>query len=365
MRTFTIGFEDAAYDESPHAAAVAAHLGTTHTATTVTADAVIPKLARIYDEPFADSSQVPTYLVCGAARQHVTVALSGDAGDEIFGGYNRYLWVPRIWNTVKWLPGPRRQEVVRGLTAIPPSAWERFGKAVGERRSRVGRIGEKMHKLGSRLAGARRLDDFYLGLVSEWLSTGTLVRCLAADDTDMPLAIHDPIPAEICQDDVARMMFHDTLTYLPDDILCKVDRAAMTMSLETRVPFLDIEGVRTACQPPMSMKTAGGTGKVALRRLLYGYVPKELIERPKSGFAMPIGQWLRGPLRDWVEDLLTLERLARDGYLNPEPVRAAWEAHKAGRQDRTAQIWSVLMLQSWLDGLDSDERRADPGRISP
>ncbi|MBO6775854.1 MAG: asparagine synthase (glutamine-hydrolyzing) [Marinibacterium sp.] len=358
VRTFTIGFEDASYDESPHAAAVAAHLGTVHTAMTVTAEdarLVIPNLARIYDEPFADSSQVPTYLLCGAARRDVTVALSGDAGDEIFGGYNRYLWAPRIWNNVKWLPGPLRQAIAKGVTAVPPSAWDRFGKLMGQRERSVARLGEKMHKLGSRLERAQTLDAFHLNLASQWLSPGSLVNGLGAEEGGMPLAMHDPIPDEIANDDVARMMFRDTLTYLPDDILCKVDRAAMAVSLETRVPFLDVEVVRTACRLPMSMKTCGGTGKIALRRLLDDYVPKELIERPKSGFAMPIGQWLRGPLRDWAEDLLAPERLEREGYLDPEAVCAAWEEHKLGREDRTAQVWSVLMFQSWLDGLAQDE----------
>lgn len=341
VQTFTVGFEEAGFDESAHARAVARHLGTDHSELFVTAAearAVIPRLPEMYDEPFADASQIPTHLVCRAARQQVTVALSGDAGDELFGGYNRYFWGPRIWNRVGRLPYAVRQAMAAALQFGAPSTWDRLLGRAG-----VVRPGEKLHKLGRALRGARSLDDLYWNLVSEWEDpAGLVVEGSGAIPNQSANTIPNLHPVE-------RMMFHDAMTYLPDDILCKVDRAAMSVSLETRVPFLDHRVVELAWRLPLSMKVRGNEGKWALRQILYRHVPRELIERPKAGFALPLGQWLRGPLREWAEELLDAGRLQREGYLRPGPIRAAWREHLSGRYDRTPRLWSVLMFQSWLE----------------
>jgi len=299
VKTFTIGFEEAGFDESPHARAVAEHLGTEHTELFVrVAEArdVIPQLPWMYDEPFADSSQIPTHLVCRAARQHVTVALSGDAGDELFGGYNRYFWGPRVWDKISWMPFQTRQALGRAIQTVPVEGWD----ALGALRSGAGvlRLGEKAHKLAARLSAVRTMDDLYLSLVNEWQHHEKLVIGASAWRANLPV-----LPDVPMDDPRARMMYWDALTYLPDDILCKVDRAAMAVSLETRVPFLDHRVAELAWRLPMSMKIRGNTGKWALRQILYKYVPHELIDRPKSGFGIPIGQWLRGPLREWGESL--------------------------------------------------------------
>lgn len=355
VKTFTVGFEDAGFDESPHARAVARHLATDHTEMVVTAAearAVIPLLPAMYDEPFADSSQLPTHLVCRAARRHVTVALSGDAGDELFGGYNRYFWAPRIWGPVRHLPHPLRQGLARTLTAIPPDRWDRAGSVLNRLvhgTAGIARIGEKAHKLGSRLRDARTLDEFYLRLVSEWQNPDQLVVGLDPSSLSSTSLLTDELPARGTEDPRARMMFRDSMTYLPDDILCKVDRAAMATSLETRVPFLDKDVAELAWRMPLSMKISKHEGKRVLRRVLYDHVPRELIERPKSGFGIPVGQWLRGPLRDWAETLLDEARLRREGYLDPEQVRATWSQHLGGRHDWTPRLWGVLMFQSWLE----------------
>ena len=343
IKTFTIGFDEAGFDESPHALAVARHLGTDHCEMRVSAQMardVIPSLPWIYDEPFADSSQIPTHLVCKAAKQHVTVALSGDGGDELFGGYNRYFWGPKIWDRLAWMPFQLRKVLGSTINGIPMSGWDTLSGLAG-----VSRLGDKVHKLANRLRSVRDMDDLYWSLVTEWQDPASLVR--GVDQAPMsPWASNDALPAGL--DSVERMMFRDTMTYLPDDILCKVDRAAMARSLETRVPFLDHRVVELAWQMPMNMKIRGNTGKWALRQVLYKYVPKELIERPKAGFAIPIGQWLRGPLRDWAEDLLSESRLNAEGYFYAKPIRRAWAEHLTGRRDNTSKIWSILMFQAWL-----------------
>jgi len=343
VRTFTIGFDEAGFDESPYARAVAAHLGTDHHEMRVTskmAQDVIPSLPWMYDEPFADSSQIPTHLVCKAARQHVTIAISGDGGDELFGGYNRYFWGPRVWNRLSWLPFPLRQLLGHAIEGVSVEAWDRASGITG-----VSRLGDKALKLGAHLSSVKGMDALYWSLVSEW-DPASLVKGIRHVSPSQWEST-DAVPEGL--NPVERMMFCDTVTYLPDDILCKVDRAAMACSLETRAPFLDQRVVELAWRLPLNMKIRGNMGKWALRQVLYKYVPKELIERPKAGFAIPIGQWLRGPLRDWAESLLGETRLCQEGYFHPEPIRKAWAEHLAGRRDHTPKIWTILMFQAWLE----------------
>jgi asparagine synthase (glutamine-hydrolysing) len=322
----------------------------------VTADdarAVIPKLPHMYDEPFADSSQIPTHLVCRAARAHVTVALSGDGGDELFGGYNRYFWGPSVWNRVAWLPYPVRAALGSAVSAVPHHAWDSVGRAYnGVRPGGAGiqRLGDKAHKLASRLRRVRSMDELYLSLVSEWQDpAATLVRADGRSLREPASLLADALPARGMEAVQARMMYWDSITYLPDDILCKVDRAAMSVSLETRVPLLDHRVAELAWRLPLSMKVRGAGGKWALRQVLFRHVPPALIERPKAGFGVPIVDWLRGPLREWAEALLDERRLEREGYLNPAPIRQAWLEHLGGTRDWTHRIWSVLMFQAWLE----------------
>lgn len=356
VQTFTIGFHEKSFDESPYAAAVARHLGTEHAELRVSAQdtqAVIPLLPAMYDEPFADSSQIPTHLVCRVARQHVTVALSGDAGDELFGGYNRYFWGPRIWNRLAWLPYPLRMALGAAITTLPPSGWDVLGRPLNLLRSGTGGIaclGQKAHKLAARLHGLHNLDDLYRSLVTEWPNGAQLVL----SDTGEPLPswsgmLEDPLPAHGVDEAQLRMMYRDSMTYLPDDILCKVDRAAMAVSLETRVPFLDHRIAELAWRLPLDMKIRNGTGKWALRQVLYKYVPRELIERPKTGFGIPVGLWLRGPLREWAENLLAPSRLQQEGFFDPKPIRLVWQQHLGGQYDWTCRLWAILMFQAWLE----------------
>ena len=350
VKTFTVGFEDADFDESPHAKKIAKHLGTDHTELFVTASearAIIPQLSEMYDEPFADSSQIPTHIVCRAARSHVTVALSGDAGDELFGGYNRYFWGPIIWNRISWLPATIRQGLSSVLCSVSPSTLNLLFK-----QSRHTGPGEKLHKIGAALHGANSIDKFYLNILCE----GTLPferggKSLLSETSIGTTGIDTlaVLPNAGMDDARLRMMYWDTVGYLPDDILTKVDRAAMSCGLETRMPFLDHRVAELAWQLPINMKIRGTEGKWALRQVLYKYVPRKLIEREKSGFAVPIGQWLRGPLREWAASLLEEGRLRREGYLNPDPIVKAWQQHLSGRYVWTTKLWTVLMFQAWLE----------------
>lgn len=341
VKTFTVGFENSGYDESPYAAAVARHLGTDHSAMLVTdaeARGVIPLLPDLYDEPFADSSQIPTLLVCRAARSQVSVALSGDAGDELFGGYNRYFWGPRIWRRAGRLPPVMRQMLVAGIGAVPSTLWDRLAG------DRVARAAQKAEKLANVLDDCRSIEDLYQNLVSFWRRPELLVpggrEPSSLLDEALPTGVTDP---------AMRMMVQDMRLYLPDDILCKVDRAAMGVSLETRVPFLDPEVMALAARLPLSMKIRNNQGKWALRQILYRHVPKDLIERPKIGFSIPLGDWLRGPLRDWAEAMLAPEQLSQSGFLEPAPIRQAWREHLEEKRDRAPELWAILMLQAWRD----------------
>jgi len=351
VKTFTVGFEEAGFDESPHARAVARHLGTDHHELFVSsaeAQGVIPMLPSMYDEPFADSSQIPTHLVCRAARGQVTVALSGDAGDELFGGYTRYSWGPRIWKSLSWLPFSARRALGAAIGGVPVAGWNALSGGRG-----MAHAGEKAHKLAASLRGVRDEGDLYLSLVSEWHEPARVV--LGRDGGVMvepPSLLADPRPLAAAADGPLSMMYRDTISYLPDDILCKVDRAAMFVGLETRVPFLDHRVAELAWRLPLGMRIRDGQGKWALRRVLDKHVPRELIERPKSGFAIPVGKWLRGPLRPWAEGLLAEDRLRHEGYFHPEPIRRKWAEHLDGRREHTAGLWAVLMFESWLENLN-------------
>ena len=343
VRTFSVGFEEAAFDEAASARVVAAHLGTDHTELYVTAreaQAVIPRLPSLYDEPFADSSQIPTFLVAELARAHVTVALSGDGGDELFGGYNRYVWAPTVWRRLGPVPQVARRVLASCARMANPARVDQVFAVMAPAlpaRLRQRTPGDKLHKLAQVLP-ATSADDLYLRLAATWNDPSELVLGSSS-------ASAVSVPA--LDDFVDRMMCADAMTYLPDDILVKVDRAAMGVSLETRVPLLDAELARFAWSLPHRLKIRQGHGKRILRDVLARYVPRELFERPKMGFAVPIDSWLRGPLRDWAESLLDAARLRREGYFHPEPIRRRWAEHLSGRANWQNHLWPVLMFQAW------------------
>jgi asparagine synthase (glutamine-hydrolysing) len=353
VKTFTIGFSEAGYNEAVHAKAVAQHLGTDHTEMYVSPQQaldVIPKLPKLYCEPFSDSSQIPTFLVSQLARQEVTVSLSGDAGDELFAGYNRYVLTQNLWGKVSRVALSVRSCVAAGIRGMSPAAWSNvLGplQPFAPRSLRQANVGDKLHKTAGVL-GAATLEELYLGLVTHWepeelvIGGNEPVTCLRGNRPQL-----DGL------DDVQCMMALDAMTYLPDDILCKVDRAAMAVSLESRVPFLDHRVVEFAWGIPQSMKIRDGVGKWILRQVLYRYVPKEMIERPKMGFGVPIDVWLRGPLKDWAEALLDEGRLRREGFFRPEPIRQKWREHLSGQTNWSYLLWNVLVFQAWLEARDA------------
>lgn len=340
VRTFTIGFDEAGFDEAQHAKAVAHHLGTDHTELYVSpaeARAIIPRLPTLYDEPFADPSQIPTFLVSEMARRHVTVSLSGDGGDELFGGYNRYSWVERIWRRTAFMPAFVRKTLAGSLRRVSPQIWARLARNLPN-------PSDKAQKLAETLT-ASSPEAIYFDLVSHWKQPGEIV----IDGTEPLTPLTDRTSWIETPSFAERMMALDQLTYLPDDVLAKVDRASMGASLEARAPFLDDhETVEFAWKLPLSMKIRDGQGKWILRQILYRHVPRELIERPKMGFGVPIDAWLRGPLRPWSEDLLNEQRLKREGYLRPEKIQQKWREHLSGAQNWQYDLWNVLMFQAWL-----------------
>ncbi|HVG33483.1 MAG TPA: asparagine synthase (glutamine-hydrolyzing) [Pyrinomonadaceae bacterium] len=350
VKTFSIGFTEEAYNEARHARAVAEHLGTEHTELYVTPEdamAVIPRLPTLYDEPFSDSSQIPTFLVSQLARRHVTVSLSGDGGDELFAGYTRYLLGESVWNKISWMPKGSRAVAAGALTTVSTRAWDRAFtglKPFLPSRLQHTRPGDRLHKLAEILT-VSDVEAMYMNIVSHWKQPTRLVpgssepRTILTDDrawANLPGIIQ-------------RMMYLDAVTYLPDDILVKVDRASMGVSLEARVPFLDHRVFEFSWRLPLSWKIQQGQSKWPLRQILYKHVPRALIERPKMGFGIPVGEWLRGPLRDWAESLLDEGRLKREGLLNAEPVRRKWEEHLRGVRNWQYYIWDVLMFQGWLE----------------
>jgi asparagine synthase (glutamine-hydrolysing) len=359
VRTFTIGMASAQYDESKDAACVAAALGTDHSELIISSsDALklIPELPRIWDEPFGDSSQLPTLLISRLARSSVTVSLCGDGGDETFGGYNRYTWACDLWAAMRHIPRPLRVLAARGVNAVAPHSWERLltkVEPVLPRRLRVRTPGTKLRKMGEILP-ARNEQEMYELLVAHWHAPEQLVlgsSALPRVDGNGRTDLHH----------IEQMMFIDTISALPEDMLVKVDRASMAVGLEARVPLLDHRVVEFAWALPFSMKIHNGKGKWPLRQLLRRRLPAALFDRPKAGFSVPIDEWLRGPLRPWAEELLDGRRLRAEGYLAPELVRQKWDEHLSGRRDWQYQLWNVLMFQAWLE----DSKTAGLTRSSP
>ena len=351
VRSFSIGVPEAGLDEAPDARAVAAHLRSDHTELYVTPEDIIeliPRLPRLSDLPISDPSYVSNYFAYRLAREHVTVVLTGDGGDEVFGGYHRHRWLPRVWRTVGWTPTGLRARGARALDGVTPTTWDRVFAALepaipGRLRERT--PGAKIQRL-ARWMACETPEQMYGVLASRWEDAGQLI---AGHDRSSSV---EPFRLQHLDGDfklVERMLVHELLTYLPDIQLTKVDRASMAVSVEARVPLLDHRVVDLALRLPPTLKVRGDTGKRILRKVLHEHVPRELFQRPKMGFQLPLTRWLRGPLREWAEDLLQADRLRRQGVLEPAPIRAALADHLSERRDRSDHLWTVLMLQAWLD----------------
>jgi asparagine synthase (glutamine-hydrolysing) len=349
VKTFTIGFHESIYNEAVYAKAVAEHLGTDHTEMYVTPDdalAVIPRLPTLYDEPFGDASQIPTFLVSELARRHVTVSLSGDGGDELFAGYTRYREANTLWKKMGWVAPEHRYALARLLDtnkAIAKGAVEVATRLYGTYRpSAQQQQGQKIQQV----LQCSRIEHLYrLFFMTYWRNAPNLVL----KSSSLPTVLSDSHQWMQQADPLHRMMYLDSLSYLPDDILVKVDRAAMGVSLETRVPLLDHRVVEQVWQLPLSMKVRQQQSKWLLRQLLYQYVPRNLIERPKTGFGVPLDTWLRGPLRDWAEALLDPQRVRDEGFFDTEPIQKTWQEHLEGRRDWQYYLWNVLMFQAWRE----------------
>lgn len=354
VKTFSIGFREDGFDEAVYAKRVAEHLRTEHTELYVSpteAMSVIPRLPGMFDEPFADSSQIPTFLVSQLAREHVIVGLSGDGGDELFAGYNRYIWGDRLWNRFGGIPPLLRSGFSRALKAYPsfwsaclrlslkalPRSW-----AVANPEQKLSRLAEVMHH--------RSIQNLYLDLVSHWNDPASVV----IGGAELPTAVSDASRRAAVTNEIEAMMATDLVSYLPDDILTKVDRASMSVGLEARVPLLDHNVVEYAWSIPFAMKMRDGNGKWILRQVLQKYVPAEMIDRPKMGFGIPIGSWMRGALRDWTDDLLSADTLKRQNFFEPEPIVRLWQEHRSGRAEHHYALWNILMFQSWL--AEQDDR---------
>lgn len=362
VKTFSIGFHEEGYNEAEHAKAVAQHLGTDHTEWYISPEeamAVVPDLPEMYDEPFADVSQIPTHLVSRLARQHVTVSLSGDGGDELFAGYNRHVVGPSVWNKVAWMPRSLRRVCGWGVGMAAGASHQSWARWLGL--SQTPQLEQKLGKLASALRAGDG-DGFYEDLVSVWKEPGLVKGASGRESGDgnssQRLAPLNRPEAGSYKGGVTvgdnglslreRMLLLDMLTYLPDDGLTKVDRATRAVALEARVPLLDHRVVEFAWRVPEAFKYRDGQGKWLLRQVLYRYVPKALMDRPKMGFSVPIDEWLRGPLRDWAEELLDADRLEREGYFHPEPIRQVWQGHLSGQRDHGQRLWTVLMFQAWF-----------------
>jgi asparagine synthase (glutamine-hydrolysing) len=348
VKTFTIGMDEPGYNETGYARAVAAHLGTEHHELVLSPaqiQSVIPDIASIYDEPFADSSQVPTFLVSRMAREEVTVALSGDGGDELFAGYNRYSRGASLWSRLEGYPPAMRHLGATLLRGFPPTMINGLVSLLGPlapEELAAGRAGEKLHKLAGLLTAADQFE-FHDRL----LTTGYGVESLAKLSVEPSVLASRKDSRETVLDFTMQAILRDTANYLPDDILTKVDRASMAVGLEVRAPFLQRELFELAWSLPMTSKISGGQGKTILRELLYRYVPQSLLDRPKAGFAIPVGRWMRGQLREWAEDLLSRSALEDAGVFEPDMVRKLWAEQISGRRDHETLLWSVLMYQGW------------------
>lgn len=348
VKTFCIGIKEQGYDEAGYAKDIARHLGTEHTELYVTPTEVlevVKKMPSVYDEPFADPSQIPTFMVANLARGTVTVALSGDGGDELFCGYKRYFLVEKLWRNMAWIPWPMRATLANAITRLPVASldlWFRWTRRVFAHYGRDGHPGDKLKKAAT-LLRAKNADDLYVRLTHTDFPSN-----LQEEDSDALLAVTAP-GADFLENTLARMMYCDTLDYLPNDILVKVDRASMAVGLECRVPFLDHRIVEYAWSLPMALKYKGGVGKWILRELIAGYIPRTLFERPKMGFGLPIGVWLRGPLREWAEDLLAEDGIRRDGYMDSGFLRKRWTEHLDGTRNWQTLLWNALMFQAWKD----------------
>jgi len=348
INTYSIGFQEAGYNEAEYAKSVAKYLGTDHAELYISSEdalKVIPLLCKIYDEPFADSSQIPTYLVSQMARKSVTVALSGDGGDELFGGYNRYL-LADSWRKIEFLPFAARKSMGHLIASVSPSAWNALFAKIGKLRPVQGDMGRKLEKLAKHLVHVNDINQLYVSLVSTIENPESIVLGASAHRFNLL----EDYKSLSFQDAKERMMFLDAKTYLPDDILVKVDRASMSNSLETRVPFLDHRVIELAWRLPIEMKVRQGQSKWILRQVLYQYVPKNLIERPKVGFSIPLGEWLRGPLRGWAEELLSENRLIKEGFFDHATVSKIWYSHLQGKENHESLLWCLLMFQAWLEG---------------
>jgi asparagine synthase (glutamine-hydrolysing) len=365
VRTFSIGFEESGFNEAEDAKRVAAHLGTVHHERYVTvreAREVIPLLPQMYDEPFADSSQIPTHLVSRFAREHVTVALTGDGGDELFAGYNRHFAAPRLWQQLQRVPQPLRAVTGSPLSRLPSRLWNDVARFVPGRHQP--HLGGKIQKGLRVAASAATFDDVYRSFLDEWSHERSPVIGGEEAELGFDLDVGREAP------DAVRMMYCDAVSYLPDDILAKVDRASMAVALETRVPFLDHRVAELAARIPLDLKVHGGRGKQIVRKLLYGLVPRELIDRPKAGFGVPVGEWIKGPLRQWAEALLDPDLLRSQGWFDPRVVSARWRQHLSGQRDSMPALWTILVFQSWLaaepQDLSSDQvsaRSTNPARV--
>ena len=355
VRTFTIGFDEPEYNEAQHAKAVARHLGTDHTELYVRpaeALAVVPRLPELYDEPFGDSSQIPTFLVSQLARRHVTVSLSGDGGDELFGGYDRYVLAQRVWSLLRMVPSGVRRAVASGIRSIAPGRWDSALRLTGlTQRPRVSRrvTGDRLHKV-ARVLSLETQEAMYRDFMSHWREPTTLTG-----GVEPPTGLTDPTRWAEVDGLLARMMYMDLVMYLPDDILVKVDRASMAVSLESRAPFLDHGVVEFAWRVPPRLRMRNGRGKWPLRQLLGRYVPDALVDRPKMGFGVPIDHWLRGPLKDWAAALLDQARLKRENYFDPSPIARKWAEHQDGSRNWHYLLWDVLMFQAWLEAQTSQK----------
>lgn len=351
INTFTIGFNESRFNEAEYALDIANHLGTKHNEFYVGVNDcldVISKIPDLYDEPFADSSQIPTFMVCSQASQNLTVALSGDAGDELFCGYNRYNWVPHLWQKIKWMPASTRALFAKAIYLLPPHYWEsiyRYLEFLLPTKYHLSLVGEKLYKMAELLLSTNNIQSIFHNLVSEWKQPTNIV--LNSSNQNILLTDQHTAPAFLHFEET--MMYLDSISYLPDDILVKVDRAAMGTSLETRVPFLDLHVVELAHQIPLDLKSKNGIGKWPLKQLLYQYVPENFIERPKQGFSIPLAKWLRGDLRDWAESLLNETRIEQQGFFNPVPIRKKWEEHLSGQRNWEQSLWIILMFQHWLE----------------